>query len=298
MKLYKVIKNNKAKDGGNFDYTPYLPKNGKPGKWLPKIRNIAECERGYHVTPYWNMYDCEESQIYEVEVRGIQKKNEPGTIDKYVVQTMRLIKKYEPAYLRVGNTGHWNTGDLNTGSRNTGSRNTGDRNTGHSNTGRSNTGHLNTGHSNTGSSNTGSSNTGSSNTGDWNTGDWNTGSSNTGHSNTGHSNTGHSNTGHSNTGDWNTGDWNTGDFHSGWFNTKKIRPIRLLFGKPITRQPIFPEYFFFDLDGNYKTCWKRAFDNASIDEIEQTIQLENFDYKMFQEITGITKKMIVSRLKK
>jgi len=36
MKFYKVIsKDNKAMHGGNFDYTDYLPKSDKAGKWLP-----------------------------------------------------------------------------------------------------------------------------------------------------------------------------------------------------------------------------------------------------------------------
>ena len=48
----------------------------------------------------------------------------------------------------------------------------------------------------------------------------------------------------------------------------------------------------------YKEAWKKAFKKASKKEIEQTIKLPNFDYKIFEEITGISKKMINSRLKR
>ena len=47
----------------------------------------------------------------------------------------------------------------------------------------------------------------------------------------------------------------------------------------------------------YKDARKIAFDNCSNEEVEQTIKLPNFDYKIFEEITGISKKMIEKRLK-
>ena len=48
---YKVLDQNfQACNGGDFDYRPYLPSNNKPGKWLPKIKGIAECTRGWHFT--------------------------------------------------------------------------------------------------------------------------------------------------------------------------------------------------------------------------------------------------------
>lgn len=57
MKLYKVInKDAQAKDGGEFDYKEFLPKGNKKGKWTPIIKDISECSKGYHVTPYWNMF--------------------------------------------------------------------------------------------------------------------------------------------------------------------------------------------------------------------------------------------------
>ena len=144
---YKVIsKDGQAKDGGKFDYTKYLPKNDKPGKWLPKISDIKECEKGYHITPYWNMFISSESDlIFEVETRGLKSQQNTGVIEKAVCESIRFTKRFVPVYDTNSNTGNWNTGDRNTGCRNTGCRNTGNWNTGDWNTGNRNTGYLNTG---------------------------------------------------------------------------------------------------------------------------------------------------------
>ena len=39
-----------------------------------------------------------------------------------------------------------------------------------------------------------------------------------------------------------------------------------------------------------------SFKKASIDEIKETIELPNFDYNLFEVISGITKKMIESAM--
>src|SRR3990167_7229909 len=119
---YKVIsKDGQAKDGGKFDYTKYLPKNDKPGKWLPKISDIKECEKGYHITPYWNMFISSESDlIFEVETRGLKSQQNTGVIEKAVCESIRFTKRFVPVYDTNSNTGNWNTGDRNTGYLNTG----------------------------------------------------------------------------------------------------------------------------------------------------------------------------------
>lgn len=88
---------------------------------------------------------------------------------------------------------------------------------------------------------------------------------------------------------------------------------------------IFPSYFYFDLTKriyssdmtdkekeqyplywitnwflkkyDYKEARKIAFDKCSKKEVQQTIALPNFNYKIFKYITGITKKMIQDKLK-
>ena len=158
MKLYKVIdEKNESMNGGVFDWSDYLPKkNGEVGKWTPRIKNVSECSKGYHVTPYWNMWlNNSSDKVFEVEVKGLKKtSNSVGVVDKFVCESVRLIKQLELQFDEKsntgnGNTGHWNTGDRNTGHWNTGHWNTGDRNTGNGNTGDWNSGDYNTGCFNT-----------------------------------------------------------------------------------------------------------------------------------------------------
>jgi hypothetical protein len=203
MTYYKVIsKENKSCHGGDFDWTPYLPEENKPGKWTPEIKDTEECIKGYHVTQYWNMWYKKDCRIFKCEVKGCTCCEYPGVIGKEVCTSIRLVKEIFPVFDKNSNTGCWNTGDWNTGDCNTGNWNTGNRNTG-------------------------DSNTGNRNTGDWNTGDWNTGNRNTGDRNTGDCNTGGYNTG-----DRNTGDGNVGDKHAGFLNIKP-EPV-IIFDKPFT----------------------------------------------------------------
>ena len=327
MKLYKLISSNyKSMNGGDFDWSDYLPKGSEPGKWTPTV-DCAICSSGYHVTEFWNMWYKEGCHIYEVDVKGNYEHKDPGVCEKHVYPSIRLVKEYVPEFFDNGNTGNWNTGDMNTGYRNTGDMNTGywntgDGNTGNWNTGDMNTGHRNTGHRNTGYRNTGDMNTGDRNTGYWNTGDWNTGDMNTGDMNTGHRNTGDGNTGdmntgyrntgywntgdmntgyrntgdwntgHRNTGDRNTGYWNTGDMNTGFFNTT-TPDIILVFNKPCKREvwdkAKKPEFIYFDLtpELGYKGSFQKAYEESSDNDKELLKKLPNFDANVFFEISGI-----------
>ena len=226
QKLYKIIKNNASCHGGNFDWTPYLPKNGKKGKWTPRIKDISECSKGYHITEHWNMWYKDGCKIYECEAKGILEKDAVGVNEKVVCESVRLIKEVVFEFDEKSNTG--------------------DRNTGYSNTG-----------------------------------DWNTG--------------------HRNTGDWNTGNWNTGHRNTGSLNTIEPETV-YLFNKPILykkyKEISFPSYFYFELlYKGYKESWKDSFKDASKQEAIETIELPNFDYAVFEEITGITKQMLNKKIK-
>ena len=48
----------------------------------------------------------------------------------------------------------------------------------------------------------------------------------------------------------------------------------------------------------YKEAFKTAFDKADIEGIKQTLELPNFDYKIFEEISGISKSDFDKRLGK
>ncbi len=161
--------------------------------------------------------------------------------------------------------------------------------------------------------------------GRWNTGFLNTGSYNTGNCNTGSCNTGNWNTGSCNTGNRNTGNWNTGNCNTGFLNT--ITPKILVFNKEIDIDIAdikFPDYFKFSLvkwissrymseeekdkypqhkisDGflkeyNYKEAWINSFNNTTVADVRLTLNIPNFDYAIFEEISGITKNMIDKKL--
>lgn len=287
-KFYKIInEQNKSCHGGNFDWTDYLPKHGEAGKWTPEITDIEECRNGYHITKYWNMWYVGGCKIFEVNAKGI--KNSEGVVDKAVAESIQLVRE-----VNVDFTGNCNTGDYNTGYRNTGDCNTGSYNTGDCNTGGYNTGDCNTGNCNAGYRNAGNYNAGNRNAGTRNTGDCNAGILNAGNRNAGYRNTGNYNTG-----DCNTGNYNAGDLNCGFFNTGRPKYIEC-FNKPIPFE-VF-EKTSFPLWINVETpsheCFRKYFEKASQGDVAMTLKLPNFDYEIFEEITGISKKDFDKKLNK
>lgn len=219
----------------------------------------------------------------------------------------------------MSNTGSFNTGNYNSGHRNTGHYNAGDYNAGSCNTGYYNTGHHNTGNGNTGNHNSGNYNVGDYNTGHKNTGNDNAGCYNTGYRNTGYRNTGHHNTGNHNTGICNTGHHNTSNHHTGFFNTKLPEKV-YCFNQPVDYDDfdnaMFPnwiqmitpttwvrsedmtdqekqDYPSHETTGGYlrkndlKQEYRKAFEQATQEDIELTKKLPGFDPDVFLEITGI-----------
>jgi len=49
---------------------------------------------------------------------------------------------------------------------------------------------------------------------------------------------------------------------------------------------------------DYKEAWKQSFNNAKKEDVAKTLELPNFDYKLFEEISGITEEMFNSKLGK
>ena len=284
-RYYKIISaDNKSCHGGDFDWTDYLPKDGEPGKWTPRIENVVACKSGYHVTEYWNMWYEEGCRIFECEVDGVvvaaaSGESVVGVVDKVVCTRIRLCKEIIPQFDSDRNTDDCNTGHYNTGYCNTGHYNTGHRNTGQRNAGQRNTGYRNTGNYNVGDCNTGH----------YNASDYNTGHYNTGHRNTGYRNMGHYNTGHRNTGDYNTGDHNTCNRSSGFFNT--VNDTINVFNKPckiaVWERANTPDFIYFDIVGTYKESWRKAYDEASEEDKLLLVKLPNFDADVFYEISGI-----------
>jgi hypothetical protein len=158
-----------------------------------------------------------------------------------------------------------------------------------------NSGNFNSGNWNSGNWNSGNWNLGNFNSGNWNSGDWNSGEGNSGDTNSGDWNSGN----------WNSGKWNSGNWNSGFLNTNK--PKIRIFNKETNRKKIkFPDYFYFNfyvrIDHplkkiDYKEAWKESFKKATKEDVATTLELPNFDYSLFEEITGITKKMLDAKLK-
>ena len=209
---------------------------------------------------------------------------------------------------------------------NSGYRNSGDKNSGDWNSGDGNSGNWNSGNWNSGNWNSGYKNSGYWNSGNWNSGELNSGNWNSGELNSGDCNSGDKNSGNRNSGNRNSGDYNSGDYNSGYFNigTPKV----LIFGKETETKRSdlkFPDYFKFTLNKwisfnnmsviekknnptakttegylkkyDYKQAWLNSFNNdCDVKQAKETIQLPNFDYAIFEEITGITKEMLNDKL--
>ena len=178
---------------------------------------------------------------------------------------------------------------------------------------------CNTGEYNVGRHNTGDWNTGHCNTGNRNTSNYNTGNYNTGYYNTGNHNTGNRNVGNRNTGNRNTGHCNTGNYHAGCFNTinaEKAYYFNTLIDKWLWDNAVKPSWLFrphptmwvisadmtdqeksdnpsHEVTGGYlrkndiKEEWRKAYENASAEDIQLVRDLPAFDYDVFEEITGL-----------
>lgn len=286
-KYYKIIAADGKSPTTRFDYTPYLPRGGEAGEWLPKIPDNKLESDGYYVSKYWNMWYSPDARIYEVEVRNIQKPTIAGVEKQACCSQIRLLRDATEELLATlpqpaPAENFTNTGVSNTGLHNTGNFNTGNYNTGNRNTGALNSGDFNTGDNNTGIDNVGDGNVGTGNVGCYNIGHSNTGSHNKGSYNSGDYNTGFANSGSFNKGNRNAGKWNIGSRHSGFFNTEE--PPAIMFNKPTNKKLSeikLPKWL-------NRPHPKKEFKKITKEEAEETLKLPNFDYKIFEQITGIT----------
>jgi len=61
----------------------------RPGKWMPLIKDIYPCRKGYHVCEGEQVLKWINKELYEVEIRGEQIKQE----NKIVAQQARLVRR-------------------------------------------------------------------------------------------------------------------------------------------------------------------------------------------------------------
>ena len=181
---------------------------------------------------------------------------------------------------------------------------------------------------NSGNYNPGDCNPGNRNSGNYNPGDCNSGDCNSGNCNSGNYNPGNCNSGDYNPGDCNSGNYNSGDYNSGYCNSDspKVRMFNKKTNLTFTDPIDFPNYFWFNLTKfvdvkkmtakekkqyphynvttgflrtyDYKEAWKNSFKRATKKDVEKTLKLPNFSFKVFEEISGITKKDFEKKLRR
>ena len=61
----------------------------RPGKWMPLIKDICPCKRGYHVCEGVQIFHWFSEELYEVEIRGKQTQG----LNKIVAEQARLVKR-------------------------------------------------------------------------------------------------------------------------------------------------------------------------------------------------------------
>jgi hypothetical protein len=91
MTYYKFLTDEHKGQYSEFDFTAYLPKKGKPGKWLPKVDKLEKCSSGYH--------SCKPEQILRwlnAEMYAVEYKTPPEEDDDKVWGTqIRFIRKVD-----------------------------------------------------------------------------------------------------------------------------------------------------------------------------------------------------------
>ena len=89
--LFKSLDENNHSPYAAFDFKKYLPKDGKPGRWLPKVTDLKICASGWHGCKDGNILEYLNANIYEIETRGKVLEDN----DKFAAQQIRLIRKCE-----------------------------------------------------------------------------------------------------------------------------------------------------------------------------------------------------------
>ena len=89
MKYYKSLTADNKGPYSEFDFMPYLPKNGKPGKWLPIVKTLEPCESGWHGCQSKDLIDWINAQVWEIETRGKVKRSD----NKFCAEQIRFVRK-------------------------------------------------------------------------------------------------------------------------------------------------------------------------------------------------------------
>ena len=91
MTYYKVLAEDgiSPQHGGSGKW--FIPKGKRVGKWMPAIKGIRPCARGYHFVNIEQLPQWLGPTLYEIEVRG----QVIHQADKSVAEQARLVRKVE-----------------------------------------------------------------------------------------------------------------------------------------------------------------------------------------------------------
>ena len=87
---YKVLTGCRSGNGGKFDWSQYLPQNGKPGAWTPE-RDVALCSSGWHLTDEPHRWAG--NRVFLAEYRGEVERDK----NKICASSVRLIEEITEA---------------------------------------------------------------------------------------------------------------------------------------------------------------------------------------------------------
>ena len=309
IKAYKAFNSDLTCKGFQYEVGKEYHHKGK----------LELCESGFHACP--KLVDCfrfypfreAETRVAEVLVWGKVEYEDVGV--KLCASNIKIVRELAwSEVLFLCNSGNCNSGNCNSGNHNSGNWNSGSFNSGNFNSGNHNSGYWNSGYWNSGSCNTGSCNSGSRNSGNHNSGDYNSGNCNIGNNNTGNYNTGDYNTGNYNTGNWNTGIFNTGacEYTFAFNQLVKKQDLECLPSIPFLRFKLvewIPEKHMLPEEKeqhpkyatvggylkkyDYKEAFRKSFEEAKRlpdwpEQLKRLKALPNFNFKIFEEISGIT----------
>ena len=267
MKGYKITNPDYTCKGVKFEIGQTYKIDGEP---IP-------CKRGYHfckkVADCFNYYPFDpNNKVFEVVAVGKVIEE----CDKAVTNELHIVREFTWGdMLEIANSGKGNSGYNNSGNYNSGYNNSGNYNSGRYNSG------------------------------NYNSGNYNSGYCNSGYCNSGNYNSGNYNSGHRNNGNYNSGDYHTGAFCTGeaefkLFN-KPCKTTRTQFlnskANGVLNRLSVVEWIADEIictggsykKVEYKTAWVNLWQSLNEEEKQVIQSIENFDWDIFTQITGIQK---------
>ena len=104
MKYYKFITKENLGPYSNFDYTEYLPKGKRKGKWLPAIEDELEtCKIGYHACKPDQLLEWCNAKLYEVEYKDepVEDSEDSDKVNGNQIRFVKQIKTWNEKSARL-----------------------------------------------------------------------------------------------------------------------------------------------------------------------------------------------------